>query len=177
MQIVGFDVDTLAGGTGKAHISFLSKELLKTQHRMNPAKSTGQSGTGTLGGWKYSEMRTYIKERIKPLIPSNVQSAIVEVNKTHASYTTSGNRTTQTSQDDLWIPSYTEEIKNADSLYGSIFIDDDSRIKRLPNEEKGKPWWTRSANSPESFLRVGTSGGYSNSTSTNLAYICLGFCL
>lgn len=36
MQIAGFDVDDLADGSGKAPISWISKEVLKTSKRMNP---------------------------------------------------------------------------------------------------------------------------------------------
>ena len=37
MQIAAFDADDLADGSGKAKITWISKELLATSHRMNPA--------------------------------------------------------------------------------------------------------------------------------------------
>ncbi len=36
MQIVAFDADELADGSGKAAITWISKQLLNSDHRMNP---------------------------------------------------------------------------------------------------------------------------------------------
>ena len=45
MQIVGIDADELADGSGYAPLTFISKELLKTSYRMNPARTSIMSGT------------------------------------------------------------------------------------------------------------------------------------
>ena len=53
MQIIGFDVDDKADGSGKAKISWLSSELLKTSKRWNPqlVTNTHQEVTASGAGW------------------------------------------------------------------------------------------------------------------------------
>ena len=97
MQIVAFDADELADGSGTAAITWISKQLLNTSHRMNPSyeynSSTGTYtlGTGSIGGWKESEMRSWLNSSIKPLIPSTVRGFIKQVKKYSTSRDTSGN--------------------------------------------------------------------------------------
>ena len=86
MQIAEFDVDDLADGTGKAPITFIGKELLKTPHRMNPSLVTNvdgtyKEGTGSIGGWEKSEMRSYLKETVDPLICDVIRDRLAEVTK------------------------------------------------------------------------------------------------
>lgn len=180
MQISAFDADDLADGTGKAHISFISKELLNTEHRMNPPNSGSSGaydeGTGSIGGWEKSEMRTYLKETIKPLIPSEVRSAIVEVTKTQTAYNSAGSSFTQTTQDDVWLPAW-DEISGLSALYGALFPDATSRIKYKVGASSAFGWWTRQAYSDSYFSYVGKSGSsYSNSAIATYG-VALGFCL
>ena len=46
-------------------------------HRMNPAYSSG-NGTGTKGGWEYSEMRQYVNNDIYNALPSPLKDAIID---------------------------------------------------------------------------------------------------
>ena len=176
MQIVAMDTDELASGSGTAPITFISQQLLKTNHRMNPAKESETIGTGTLGGWEHTEMRAYLKDTIKPLIPSNVRSAIKEVKK----YSRLADGTLQTTTDDVWIPSrkevaITSNAETSGPTY-SVFSDNESRIKMKTGTSSGSSWWLRSAYSATTFGSVSTSGASSSTTTTSRG-VALGFCL
>ncbi len=90
-------------------------------------------GTGAIGGWERSDMRAYFNETILPLIPPEVRTHIVEVSKSHPAYrnsTSSAGSTqsfTQTTQDKVWLPSYSEMYNGA---YKTLFPDNASRIKK-----------------------------------------------
>lgn len=90
MEIAAFDTDDLADDSGKAPITWIGKELLATVRRFNPALVTNADGTykestGGVGGWEKSELRSYLKNTVKPLIPLVVIEAIVETkgNRAH----------------------------------------------------------------------------------------------
>ena len=184
MQIAGFNKDPLADGSGYAAITWISKELLATSHRMNPeGKSTTDDegnivyteGTGAIGGWEKSEMRTYLIETIKPLIPDSVCFAIKAVTKTHVAYNTAGTSFSQTTTDEVWLPDQ-KEIFNNSSPYKALFPDNASRIKMKVGATSASIWWLRSAYNASSFHNVYTNG----STDGNDAYysygVALGFC-
>ena len=190
MQIVAKDTDPLASGSGNAPLTFVSKELLVTTHRMNPSRAADpndsslyQEGTGTIGGWEKTEMRTYLRDTIKPLIPSNVRSAIKEVTKYSKIYNTSSTAVNNvTSTDDVWIPSYREifggtSYETSGPVYTTIFTDATSRIKNNVSSGSAAVWWLRSAIGDYNFMIVssyGTSNGYYAYSSRGVA---LGFCL
>lgn len=180
MQIVAFDVDTLADGSGKAAISWIGKELLKTTKRMNPAR-TGTSGaynegTGTIGGWEKSELRAYLNNTIKPLIPADVASMIRSVKKTHDSYNTAGSKVTQTVEEEVWIPAYGGELSNG-GIYNSWFQDKTNTIKCAAGSSSVLQWWTRSANGSSFFWRINTTGlGTASGAVTNTIGVPLCFC-
>lgn len=183
MQIVGINVDDLADGSGKAPISWVSKELLKTKKTMNPALVTNddgtyQEGTGGIGGWEKSEMRTYLKETIKPLIRSDVLAMIKEVNKYSGIYNTNGTQEKNVmSKDDVWIPSYREltnstTYESGNTRYDTLYTNRIKKNQTNSNEE----WWLRSASAADKFSCVG-SNGYSESyiAHTNRG-VAIGFC-
>lgn len=187
MQIAAFDADDLADGTGKAPISWISKELLATRKRFNPASVTNsdgtyQVGTGNIGGWEQSELRAYMKETIKPLIPENVRRCIVNVSKTQYALGADGAGFTQTTTDDVWIPTYNSNKYNTE--YADLFPNEASRIKYLVGVDGSKDWWLRSAidyaNNTECFVKVDSAGNIkrtiASNGSTNKLGIALGFC-
>lgn len=110
MQIVAFDTNDLADGSGKAAISWIATSPLKTKHRMNPVyvkndDNTYQEGTGTIGGWEKCEMRTYLQNTIKPLIPEIVRNRLKNIKISGISFCDiSGKKNTKSMSDDLWIP-------------------------------------------------------------------------
>lgn len=180
MQIVAFDTDELTSG-GYAPITFIGKELLATKHRMNPSRTANTEGTGTLGGWEKSEMRTYLRETIKPLIPATVLNRIVKVTKVQNAYQASDETAyQQTTTDDVWIPSH-REIFNSSSYdksgcaYSSIFKDATTRKKNYNGSAAG--WWLRSAPSSDNWRYVNASGAGYNGAASNSYGVALGFCL
>lgn len=144
MQIAAFDTDDLADGSGKAPITWISKELLKTKHIWNPAlvsngDGTYQEGTGNVGGWEKCELRRYLNDTIKPLISDLVSNMIVTVNKTQTAKDINGTRFTQTTADEIWVIGETE----AKTTYNTLFPDNKSRLKRIETDTSYQSWSTR----------------------------------
>lgn len=180
MQIAAFDTDDLADGSGKASITWIAKELLATKHRMNPDLVTNddgtyQEGTGTIGGWEKCEMRTYIKETIKPLIPETVRTGIQEVAKTHDAYNTAGSKFAQTTIEDVWLPDK-NEMFGSSSPYKSLFPDNYSKKKSTVGDSKYSYWSLRSAYDNIRFATVSSAGWDSGVGTESSQGVALCFC-
>lgn len=134
-------------------------------------------GTGAIGGWESSEMRSYLKNTIKPLIPAAVRNAIVEVTKVQPTRTTTGGSATQQSTEDVWIPSY-NEIFGVSSLYYPLFQNTNAnREKKKAGASSATHWWLRSAYNSGNFYYV-SSGGSTNGYGAHGSYgVALGFCM
>ena len=179
MTIVGIDTDDLADNSGKAPITWISKQLLKTDHRMNRAKQSGTSGTGTLGGWEACEMRRYLINTIKPLLPSEVRNALKTVKKYSSIYNTSETAVNNVvSNDDIWIPSAYEvnfsDCETSGVTYSSAFPDNASRIKHKVGDSAAR-WWLRSASYVYYFRVVTTDGSASNYGVSYSSGVAVGF--
>ena len=180
MQIVGIDVDENRSGA-TVPLTFIGMELLNTHHRMNPEKTTGTEGTGTLGGWEKSEMRSYLNDTILPLIPSNVAERINAVKKISKAYDVNEADFQQTTYDRLWIPGFREIVdpysyEQTGPAYSAIYKDNDSR-KKAKVGGSTEIWWLRSAYSAANFKYVASNGGDGNVGSRFLYGVCIGFCL
>lgn len=172
MQIVAFDADNLADGSGKAPISWISKELLATPHNMN-----NSSASDVITGWENSQMQTYLNDTIKPLIPETVRNHIASVTKTQpARNGTTDSYFIQTTQDEVWIPSEIEIT--ASQRYYSAFPDEASRIKCISGSTSTDYWWLRTADRlTDNVFKLVNSSGYVNSNyGYILHYVALGFC-
>ncbi|MGX8706449.1 MAG: DUF6273 domain-containing protein, partial [bacterium] len=187
------------GAQGKVHMqiaargedgttySFVSMETLKDTHRWNPdrAGSSGNytEGTGTIGGWAKSELRTYLKETIKPLIPQVVREAIKEVKKYSYGYNTSGSSVNNMeSTEDVWIPSYREvgfgNYETSGPIYSVLFPDNASRVKKNVSTGSAAWWWLRSAGNNFNAYSVYTGGSYDYYNVNNSSGgVVVGFCL
>lgn len=184
MQIAAFDADTLADGSGTAAISWVAKELLTTSRRMNPARAGSSGayteGTGTIGGWEKCEMRTYLNDTIKPLIPAEAANLIKAVAKTQTAHTPAGEQFEQSTEDELWIPARheVETVSGKTTLYSALLRDNASRKKYKVNGVSVVQWSLRSVGSSTSgFYSMSTSGVTSTSQSASSALgVCLGFC-
>ena len=175
MVLVAKDTDNLADGSGKAHMTWISEQLLNTKHRMNASATTE-------GGWEASEMRTYVRGTIKPLIPSNVRSAIKEVTKISRIYRSGSAVDNVTSTDDVWIPSRKEmnfdaSYESNGVVYSDAFPDNASRIKKQPGASSAAAWWLRSANGASIFGSVNTDGSYDYGTAYGERGVAVGFCI
>ena len=197
MQIAAFDADELADGSGKAAITWISKQVLKTQYQMNPGREydlhtyTYILGTGSIGGWEQSEMRKWLKNDIKPLVPSTVRNSIKPVTKYSASYDVSNNRENNTeTTDDVWIPScrevfgpesasyYNLPFESEGPTYTDLFVSSSDRIKQKSGESNAQYWWLRSAGRGSTAFEGVYSGsvndGYNSTTKNSVA---IGFCM
>ena len=176
MQIVAFDADELADGSGYAPITFLAKELLTDSSGMN---STGSS----TDSWKTMYLYSYLNTTIANILPSSVKSRIQTVNKT--SCITYGND--ETSEVKLFIPSAREMLpvgstskrEKSGVTYDIVYSDNNSRIKS--NRMNPFRYWLRSRGEANQnyFLAILQTGelyasGYSVTTKNG---ICFGFCL
>lgn len=182
MQIVAFDTDQLetSAENDKAPITWISKQLLKTSHRMNPSKQSGTSGTGALGGWEACEMRSYLINTIKPLLPSEVRNALKTVKKYSRIYNTSETAVNNVvSNDDIWIPSAYEVnftgYETSGVTYSTAFPDNASRIKHKVSDPAAW-WWLRSASSTGSFRFVSGDGSYGYGSAYYSGGVAVGFC-
>ena len=179
MTIVGIDTDDLADNSGKAPITWISKQRLKTDHRMNPTKQSGTSGTGALGGWEACEMRSYLINTIKPLLPSEVRNALKTVKKYSRIYNTSETAVNNVvSNDDIWIPSAYEVnfsgYETSGVTYSTAFPDNASRIKHKVGGSAVR-WWLRSAGGAGLFRAVYYDGSGGDSGAGSSSGVAVGF--
>lgn len=181
MQIAAFDKDDLADGSGKAHITWIAKELLPTKLRMNPYRvsngdGTYQEGTGSIGGWEKSEMRAYIKNSIRPMLPDIVRNSIKEVRKNQIAQDTTGVSFEQTTVEDIWIPSM-NEVFGTESMYYDLFRDTDTnRCKIIMGTETTTVWWLRDGKSATDFQFVYGTGDLGSNVASLTYRVALGFC-
>jgi hypothetical protein len=194
MQIVAMDADELASG-GTAPLTFLGMELLNTAHRMNmDTQGTYpiyEDGTGSYGGWEKSELRSYLKTTIKPLIPSAVRSRIQEVKKYSRiqEWKSDGSgeiiRNYQTAED-VWIPSYREIYGGTTARRETLGVEYKLYIDNITNRVKHdaagsgdspRYWWVRSVDNNIKYSCVTNSGYINYDNVTKSYYIALGFCL
>ena len=183
MQIAAIDGDVMSDGSGNAHITWIAKELLATKHCMN---SSGNNANG----WAASEMRVYLQNDIWTLIPTNVQNAIVAVDKSYYDYTT---LSTLICSDKIWIPSVREMgfkgsqygtyfyCEDSGIVYSELFTDDNSRIKTLDGTANRWSLRTAYAKGKANFYVVdfGSSAGKLNGAyySKDVSGVALCFCM
>ena len=105
VQVADIYMDDKTDG-GKAGITFLVTGSSLT-HAMNADGTTD-------GGWKSSDMRSWLAQEVLPSLPDELQSFIVPVDKltNNIGYTLDTASVTSTS-DSLWIPSFAE-------VFGSV---------------------------------------------------------
>lgn len=178
-EIVGIDQDVKENGD-VVPLTFLAKQPLATKHRMNPAYSAGTSGTGCLGGYPVSEMKTYLDTTIKALLPEVVQTNLTPVVKHSIGFTASGEVFTEMSSvETIWIPSYREIFGIYESM-GPVYSPS-TRIRY--NGSDPIFWWVRSGFFYEEvgasvFRIVGDDGIDSGGIGASSAYgVVPGFCL
>lgn len=179
MEIVAINTDDRADGNGKAGLTWISKDLLNTKHKMNPANSGGAIGTGANGGWENCEMRTYLKNTIKPLIPATVRNSIVEVSKISSNYNGALVVDGQTTTEDVWIPSHHEVFnlttyETQGAAYNNKFYDNPLRVKKIGGTTSS--WWLRSAKTNNQFCKVYSGGSEYYGGAQADDGIALGFC-
>ena len=153
----------------------------EVQDAPNRVFESYKENTGAIGGWECTEMRSYYKNTLKPLIPELVRNSIKEVSKSNNIITTDNKTERTTSVEDVWMPSYREifggtSYEQSGPMYTTLFSDAASRIKKRPSASSGEWWWLRSAYIYNYFCIV-YGNGYNN---YNIAYtstgVAFGFC-
>lgn len=177
-EIVGIDKDVKENGD-VVPLSFLAKQALTTTHRMNPTYSAGTSGTGCLGGYPASEMKTYLDTTIKALLPEVVRTNLTPVVKHSIGFTASGEVFTEMSSvETIWIPS-TREIFGIYESTGPVYSPS-TRIRYNGNDPIF--WWLRSGfffgeGGANDFGNVDDSGHGNNDNASGAHGVVPGFCL
>ena len=188
-MLVAKDADELADGSGNAKMTFINVDIFTTSHRWNPSRAADpddsskyQEGTGTIGGYDKSELKSYIMDTIVPLAPTDLVNVVKSVKKYSNIYDTSSSYVKDVvSTETFWAPSYREmNFGNYETLgpvYSSAFPDNASRIKHKVGATSAFSWWLRSAYTNNIAYSVSTSGAnYSNGVNTNIGVV-LGFCI
>lgn len=167
MEVVGLDKDTLADGSGNAKITWISKyQVMK--RRIHSADSGAKN-------WTSAELRGYLQDTYKPLIQSDVRSALKTVTK----YSSTSSSGVVTTSDDIWVPSTREVgltslsgVETSGPNYNGKFSSDSSRIKT----GFATGWWTRSGASSYYRAVSGSGSNYPTRKSTEELGIVIGFC-
>jgi hypothetical protein len=180
-QLVAFNADDLADGSGKAKTSWICRTS-SISHRFNPAYESGVVGTGTLGGWGESELRIYLAETVLPTVQQNVKDVIKEVIKrTKIIDVNEESQNDIGTIDSIWIPSQHELTGNGETQ-GVDYVQFHSwaayRRYLNANPYTSRNYWTRTtSNSTSSQVYITTGGGVSTMPVTQTAYVFFGFCI
>ena len=192
MELVAYDHDDLADGSGKAKTTWLAKEVqgYSGSACINTNYTTKQT-------WETCLLRSNLRTKVLPTFPEALQNAIKPVTKKSRVHQT----TTTTCTDTIWIPSMKEVgVTTNDSswgaqanlespdMYTSVFVADDkpSRVRYYPNEQFGATWVLRSVYAGTSFndryLMLVDRSGYvtydsSASISDTSVGTLIGFCI
>lgn len=169
MQLVAKDTDELADGSGNAHTTWISKDVVCSSV-MNSSSSDS---------YGYSSTPLYINTlpSLKANIDSVVQGYMKSVKKTWRDNTSSS---TITSAETFWIPSCREmygtgNYENTGCVYTSFFTNNNSRIKKLNGTAYA--WWTRSAENETRFYNVSNNGGPAIAYQAQTHGVVPGFCI
>ena len=178
VELIAFNHDDLADGTGKASLTFFCKDLPNIQKAMNPSSSD-------VGGWESSEMRTFVNGELFNALPSELQAVIKPVSKI-----SDGSKVLITTTDKLWLASFNEvgftdgknNLTGQGELYSAVFSSDkESRKKYITDDTDSGGWWLRSTyyttSSNTMFWRVQTSGASYGDIQSGKFYVAFGFCI
>lgn len=182
-QIVAFDADDKADGTGKAPVTIITQKIAfrrKWNNALAGDAGNRTEGTGTIGGWGKSDIRTYCNSTIYNAIPSKVKARIVQVTKYSYIFNSaeSGVNNDPTS-DKVWLPSRREMFGQTETqgpVYSGVFSSDSTRIKKN-TDNVSNSYNLRSAYSTANCYQVTYQGKSGNSAASGNNYYAIGFCL
>lgn len=165
-QILAFDADDKADGTGKAHVSLGTYYIANFNTQMNTTNTTE-------GGYRDSAGRAHAQNGIKPTFPASVLSSIVPVTKTQTSYN-NGTSESQTTTEDVFMLDYNE--LNTGGKYADVLGTNVMRKKTKPGSINEANWWLRSAHSSSYFRCVSSIGILGNQLASSSNGVVVGFC-
>ena len=165
LEIVAFDKDDLADGSGKAHITWIAQHVV-FQAQMNASNTNS-------GGWANCKLRSDLRAMLDSS-SADLKAAVKEVNKTYYDYVTSK---TETIADTIWIPSIYEvgltstSRESSGVVYDDVFTasDANTRIKYDMNNSASY-WWLRSAFSGSTYFWGVYGNGSAGSNNANTFY-------
>ena len=189
MEMVAFNKDTKADGSGTAGITFISKDAVASGREINFSNNNA-------GGWEACKMRSWLQSTFYDTLPSDIQDVIVSVDKTY--YTNESG--TLSCVDNVWIPSHYEIFGEREHThkngivsesygvdYSDYFVTSDNShiIKYNAFGVDDYTWWLRTVDSSGSthWATVtyvdynGYTGCSESKPSLNNKGIVLGFCL
>lgn len=110
VQILGFYHDDKSDGSGKAGISFVFSGGVALRG-MNPTATTA-------GGWEQSEARAWLNSNFLEMLPADLRSYIVSVNKlTNNAGATTDPSSVSATADNLWLLAHDEIVGNSGGSY------------------------------------------------------------
>lgn len=177
VEIVGFNHDDLADGSGKAGITFGLKNLMVNTRKMNSTNTNA-------GGFTGSDMYDWLQGTLLNNLPSDLHAVVKSVNKK----TSAGNQSSTINTNAMKIFLFSEieifgRIRYSYSGEGtqySRFANASSRIKYLSNGSGSAVWWWERSpyyDYTENFCNVYSDGDASNYGSRNSGGVCFGFCV
>ena len=170
VDIIGKNHDTYADGSGKAPLTFQLRDSFETPYNIN--------GSATKTLWESSPMRTTHIPTIKDVLPTEVKSAIRQVNKLSAT----ASSTVKTVKDDLFLLSEVEVFgTNTYSYSGegtqyAYYANGGSKKKKWDGSNYG--WWLRSMYSGSTgvYVSITSSGTVDYYSVTNSFGVSFAFC-
>lgn len=179
VEIIAYNHDDLADGSGKATLTFFCKNLPDLMYKMYKTHTNSN-------GWSGSDMRAFVNGELYEALPAELRNIIQPVIK--ISDGGSNSKTLIETIDYCWLLSYDEagyEMNRTDNIagqgqrYTETFGEDCTRIKYTPNGRDAGRWWLRTTSYGDSvfMLRTQTSGGVEASGLWNKYYVAFGFCV
>ena len=181
MEIVAINTDDKADNSGKAAITWISKQLLNTARRMH-------SSSNDYAVWSTCELRGYLRGEFFSTLPIVVQNGIKEVTKYTSQRTGATDWATHSSTETIWIPSSKEidnTVENNGPYYSCAARTTPWRSKdHDPSSYWTSYWWLRTASTGPAYSAgcyqrvmnydksINTNGGWA----TELNKIAFGFC-
>lgn len=175
IDIIGKEHDDYSDGSGKAPLTFQLHECFVNKYEMNTSFTNA-------GGWRSCIMRNFhFPQNIMPLLPSNVQTALREVNK----LTSDGNlsSTIVTTKDKLFLLSEKEVTNGTTTAFSEgtqyeYYAKGNSQVKQIINSGSFS-WWLRSPSRHGSdwFALIGTLGSSTSQAAATEKYgVSFAFC-
>lgn len=181
VEIIGYDHDDMADGSGKAPLTFFCMELPNIERAMN------EPGTDE-GGYANSAMRSFVNGELFSVAPAELQGITTPVIK--ISDGGPDNETLITTIDYFWLASYDEvgftsgryNLAGQGELYSAVFSSDKAtRKKYITDDTDTGGWWLRStyytSSSSSMFWRVQKSGASYGDIQTGAFFVAFGFCI
>lgn len=169
MELIAFDRDDKADGSGKAKMTWMMTGSL-CAHIMDTY----------LNSWYNCNLRNWLKTSIFRLLPEVLRDNIVEVSKT---YYDANSNSTLSCADTIWIPSAREivgesGVEDSGTDYTDRFPDSISR-------RRGNYWWLRSQHHIDIYSTnrvtnnyiITNNGNLSNTSGSSESQVILCFCL